>query len=194
MPIRDYLTNKSVKLLLIFILILAMGLPVAIFLIYRRMADDPNIMVDVIKSEADMVFKNVEQTAIRDGINEWRLNANKAYLVETQKKMVLDNPKVEFFMENGNNVFLTAKKGILKIDSKDIQVSGNVVVTQDNYILKTGQLIYKHDKRRLFTKNSVRITGSLFDLKAGSMKVDLTCNIGIFDNGVTGAFNEEYSF
>lgn len=194
MPIRDYLTNKSVRRLLIFILILAIGVPVAIFLIYRRMADDPNIIVDVIKSEADMVFKNVEQTAIRNGINEWRLNANKAYLVETQKKMVLENPKVEFFMESGNNVFLTARKGILKIDSKDIQVSGNVIVTQDSYTLKTKQLMYKHDKRLLFTKNSVRITGSLFDLIAGSMKVDLTRNQGLFDNGVTGAFNEEYSF
>ena len=158
------------------------------------MADDPNIIVDVIKSEADMVFKNVEQTAIRNGINEWRLNANKAYLVETQKKMVLENPKVEFFMESGNNVFLTARKGILKIDSKDIQVSGDVIVTQDSYTLKTKQLMYKHDKRLLFTKNSVRITGSLFDLIAGSMKVDLTRNQGLFDNGVTGAFNEEYSF
>lgn len=194
MPIRDYLTNKSVRRLLIFILILAIGVPVAIFLIYRRMADDPNIIVDVIKSEADMVFKNVEQTAIRNGINEWRLNANKAYLVETQKKMVLENPKVEFFMESGNNVFLTARKGILKIDSKDIQVSGDVIVTQDSYTLKTKQLMYKHDKRLLFTKNSVRITGSLFDLIAGSMKVDLTRNQGLFDNGVTGAFNEEYSF
>jgi LPS export ABC transporter protein LptC len=194
MPIRDYLTNKSVRRLLIFILISAIGIPVAIFLIYRRMADDPNIIVDVIKSEADMVFKNVEQTAIRNGINEWRLNANKAYLVETQKKMVLENPKVEFFMESGNNVFLTARKGILKIDSKDIQVSGDVIVTQDSYTLKTKQLMYKHDKRQLFTKDSVRITGSLFDLIAGSMKVDLTRNQGLFDNGVTGAFNEEYSF
>ena len=194
MPIHDYLTNKSIKRLLIFILILAIGVPIALFLIYRRMADDPEIMINVIKSEADMVFKNVEQTAIRNGINEWRLNANKAYLMETQKKMVLENPKVEFFMESGNNIYLTANKGILKIDSKDIQVSGDVVVTQNSYTLKTKQLLYKHEKRQLSTKNSVRITGSLFDLKAGSMKVDLTRNQGLFDNGVTGAFNEEYSF
>jgi LPS export ABC transporter protein LptC len=194
MPIRDYLSNKSVRRLLVLILFLAIGAPVALFMIYHNMAEDPKIILEVIKNEADMVFKNVEQTAIRNGINEWRLKARAAYLIESQKKMVLEKPKVEFFIENGNNVYLTAQKGVLKIDSKDILVSGNVIVTQNNYTLKTKQIMYKHDQKQLFTQNFVKITGSRFDLTAGSMNIDLTQNQGLFDNGVTGVFNEAYSF
>lgn len=194
MPKRNYLNNKLIKRLLVIILVLTVGGPIALFMTYRRITEDPNKMVEVIKSKADMVFKNVEQTAIRNGINEWRLNAQAAYLMESQKKMVLEKPKVEFFLENGNNVFLTAQKGILNIDSKDIQVSGNVIVTQNSYTLKTKALTYEHAKKELFTANSVQITGTRFDLTAGSMTVDLTRNIGLFGKGVTGVFNEAYSF
>jgi LPS export ABC transporter protein LptC len=194
MPIRDYLSNKSVRRLLVLILILALGAPVALFVIYHHTTEDPKIILEVIKSEADMVFKNVEQTAIRNGINEWRLKARAAYLIESQKKMVLEKPKVEFFLENGNNVYLTAQKGVLKIDNKDILVSGNVVVTQNSYTLKTKQLMYKHGQRQLFTQNSVKITGSRFNLTAGSMNIDLTQNQALFENDVTGVFNEAYSF
>lgn len=176
------------------ILIIMVGGPLILFIAYRRITDDPQKMVEIIKNEADMVFKNVEQTAIRNGINEWRLNAQAAYLMESQKKMILEKPEVEFFLENGNNVFLTAQKGTLRIDSKDIHVRGNVVVTQESYTLKTNELMYEHDKKRLFTQNSVQITGTRFDLTAGSMNIDLTRNQGFFDNGVTGVFNEVYSF
>ena len=131
---------------------------------------------------------------IRNGIKEWRLKWQVAYLLKSQKKMILEKPKVEFFIENGNNVYLTAQKGVLKIDSKDILVSGNVVVTQNSYKLKTKQLMYKHDQKQLFTQNSVKITGSRFNLTAGSMNIDLTQNQALFDNGVTGVFNEAYSF
>ncbi len=194
MPQNGFLNNKQLRRFLILILILATGVPIALFMAYRRVSNDPEKMMEEIKSEADMVFKNVEQTALRNGIDEWRLKADSAYLIEAQKKMILEKPKVEFFLENGNNVFLTAQKGIYNLDSKDIQVSGNVVVVQSGYTLKTKQMIYQYDERRLFTKNSVRITGTRFDLTAGSMNIDLKSNQGLFANGVTGVFNEVYSF
>ena len=108
--------------------------------------------------------------------------------------MVLEQPKVEFFLETGNNVYLTAQKGILKIDSKDILAQGDVVVTQNNYTLKTDELMYEFEERQLVTQNPVQITGSRFDLTAGAMTIDLNSNQGLFDNGVTGVFNEAYSF
>lgn len=194
MPIRDYLSNKSVRRLLVLILVLAVGTPVALFMIYHHTTEDSKISLEVIKNEADMVLKNVEHTMNRNGIDVWRLKAQAAYVIKSQKKMVLEKPKVEFFQENGNNVYLTAQKGIWKIDSTDILVSGNVVVTQNSYTLKTKQLMYKHDQRRLFTQNLVKITGSRFDLTAGSMNIDLNQHQGLFDNGVTGVFNEAYSF
>ena len=93
-------------------------------------------------------------------------------------------------MENGNNVFLTAQQGIYRLDSQNIQVSGNVVVIQNNYTLKTERLLYVHKKKRLLAKSSVRITGIQFDLTAGAMNLDLTHSQGFFNNGVTGIFNE----
>ncbi len=191
---NGFLNNKRLRRILISILILVTGVPIIVFMVYRRVSNDPEKMMEVIKNEADMVFRNVEQTALRNGIDEWRLKAESAYLIEAQKKMVLEKPKVEFFFENGNNVFLTADKGIYKLDSKDIQVSGNVVVIQDSYTLKTKQMIYQYDKRQLFTQNSVQITGTRFDLTAGSMSIDLKSNQGLFAHGVTGVFNEVYSF
>lgn len=195
MPISGYFSNRIIRRLLVLILIIAAAGPITMFIIYRRGAA-PALKeeTEIIKGDADMVFKNVEQTAIRNGINEWRLNATAAYLIESQKKMVLEKPKVEFFLENGNNVFLTAHKGVLNIESKDIQVEGNVIVRQENYTLKTQKLKYVHAKKRLFTKNSVQITGNRFDLTAGSMNIELNRNQGFFNDGVTGVFNDMHSF
>lgn len=194
MPISGYFSNRTIRRLLVLILIITAAGPVTMFIIYRRVAETPQKEREIIKGDADMVLKNVEQTAIRNGVNEWRLNATAAYLVESKKRMILEKPKVEFFLENGNNVYLTARKGVLNIETKDIQVEGNVVVTQENYTLETDKLMYRHGKRRLFTKHPVRITGSRFDLTAGSMKIELSRNQGFFNNGVTGLFNDMHSF
>ncbi|MGD9211934.1 MAG: LPS export ABC transporter periplasmic protein LptC [Desulfobacteraceae bacterium] len=194
MPIRGYPSNKILRFVLAFILILAVGGPIALFVTYRQIKDNPQKVVEIIQNEADMVFKNVEQTATRNGINEWKLSAKAAYLIESEKKMILEKPKVEFFMENGNNIFLKAQQGIYKLDSQNIQVSGDVVVTQNNYILKTKRLMYLHDKRRLLAKNPVKITGIQFDLTAGAMNVDLNQSQGLFNNGVTGKFHEVRPF
>lgn len=194
MPIRGYLTNRLLRRLLILTLIMTVGGPIALFIVYRHIKDDPQDNAQIIRNRADMVFKNVEQTAIRNGVNEWKLNAQAAYLIESEKKMILEKPEVEFFLENGNNVFLTAQQGVYRLDSQNIQVNGKVVVTQDNYTLRTERLVYVHAQRRLLSKKSVRITGAQFDLTAGAMNVDLNSSQGFFDNGVTGIFNETRSF
>ena len=97
MPKRGFFSIQSVRRLLIFILIFTVGGPVILFVVYRHLTNEPQNMVEIIKSEADMVFKNVEQTAIRNGINEWRLHAQAAYLMESQKKWFSNNRRLSFF-------------------------------------------------------------------------------------------------
>ena len=70
-------------------------------------------MLDRVKKEADMQLSKIHQTAMKNGIREWRLDAESATLVEKEKTMLLASPDVEFFMNDGDNVHLTADQGTI---------------------------------------------------------------------------------
>ena len=92
-------------------------------------------------------LENVQQTSLRDGLQEWTLNATSATLFETEKKAVIDEPVLTFYTKEKDNIHLTAREGILKTDTSDIEVTGNVVVKNSLYQMKTQQLLYRHDTR-----------------------------------------------
>ena len=89
-----------------------------------------------------------------------------------------------YFVENGKEVRLTASRGILKTETKDIEVTGQVVLTYSNYTLETEQMNYDHGRRMLFSSSPVKIIGDAIKLTADSMKYDLTANQAWFQRNV----------
>ena len=70
---------------------------------------------------------------------------------------------------------------------------GSVVVKNEQYTLKTENLIYQHKKRIIVTKAPVKITGDLFQLKANSMVYNLNTKKTLFRGKVKGTINEGMS-
>ena len=105
--------------------------------------------------------------------------------------MLLANPDVEFFMEDGDNIHLTADQGTIYTDSSRMHVSGRVSADTSLYHFKTEALEYDPAKRELRADVPVTISGQSFTLRADSMAMDLKTNITRFDGGVEGTISED---
>jgi LPS export ABC transporter protein LptC len=173
---------KKLSIFLLLVILIAIGTIVAIFIGYRQVSDAPESLLSSIKDGADLSLGKIRQTATREGRKEWSLEAGSADYIENEKKAVLKKIFITYYLEDNREVYLEADQGILNTATNDIEFSGNVVVRNENYRLKTDRLDYRHNERLIFSNEPVHISGSDAEITANSLKYDLKNN-QIFLNG-----------
>ncbi len=164
------------KLILPAIILVAIGTVVAVFIGYRRVSNAPELLLASIKTGADLSIGKIRQTSTRNGKKQWSLEAKSADYMENEKKVILKDLSVTFFLENQDEVYLVADRGILHTGTNDIEFSGNVVVRNKQYRLKTENLAYENDKRIITCNVPLRITGDKAELAANSASYDLNAD------------------
>jgi len=183
--------SKLIRRLLLATAALVMIATIGVFIGYRRLTNHPEALVGLISEEADMQLSKIHQTASKNGIREWRLEAESATLVEKRKVMILEKPNVEFFMEDGDNLHLTANQGTIHTGSNRIEISGQVSANTSLYRFRTEALDYDPEARELQAKTPVAISGDAFTLQADSMAMNLETNITRFEGNVKGTIRED---
>ena len=181
---------RKLKFFLISIIIILLGIIIAVFSTYRNILDETAGLESVIHSAAKMSLGKLHHTATRDGVIEWSLDASSARLLDEKKQLILDDLSVVFYMKDGKKAYLTAEKGFLHTESNDIEVAGNVVVKNDNYVLKTEKLNYEHTRHILFSNVSVEISSDSEKLTADSISFDLNTKKTMLEGNVKGIFSE----
>ncbi|MFO7713987.1 LPS export ABC transporter periplasmic protein LptC [Desulfosarcina sp.] len=183
--------KRLVQRILLAVGVLALGTTIAVFIGYRHVTRNPEILLDRVQKEADMQLNKIRQTATKNGIREWRLEAESATLMDQHKTMLLTRPDVEFFMDDGDNVRLTADRGTIFTDSSRMNISGQVSADTSLYRFRTDALAYDPATRELRADTPVTITGQAFTLRADSMAMNLKTNITHFEGGVEGTISED---
>ncbi len=186
--------NRKLKLFLIAVIGLSLAGVIAIFAGYRQLTSDPGAMLSALEDRANIAIGTVRQTATKDGRTQWRLNAQSARYINAEKKAILEKPAVFFYLQDQTDISLTAQQGVLKTDSNDIRVQGEIVMKGQGYELTTETLWYAHGQRRLHTDTPVAITGKGFKLAADSMSVNLDTRQTLFKGNVRGSFGELLRF
>ncbi len=181
---------RKLKFFLISIIIILLGIIIAVFSTYRNILDETAGLESAIHSAAKMSLGKLHHTATRDGVIEWSLDASSARLLDEKKQLILDDLSVVFYMKDGEKAYLTAEKGFLHTESNDIEVAGNVVVKNNNYVLKTEKLYYEHTRRILFSNVSVEISSDSEKLTADSISFDLNTKKTMLEGNVKGIFSE----
>ncbi|MEE4111492.1 MAG: LPS export ABC transporter periplasmic protein LptC [Desulfobacteraceae bacterium] len=183
--------RRLIQRVLLSIVVLVLAGTIVVFIGYRRMTRNPEALVDLVKNEADMQLNRIRQTAMKNGIREWRLEADSATLLEKNKTMQLANPDVEFFMDDGDHVHLTAEQGTIYTDSSRMKVSGRVSANTSLYRFQTDALDYDPAARELHTDTPVTLSGESFTLQADMMTMNLETSITRFEGGVEGTISED---
>ena len=185
-----YKKPTKIKIILLATITIALGSVIAVYIQSRS---DTNVGQPVAKSEepdATLLLDKIQQTATRDGKKEWHLEARSGHLIEKTQQLILKDVKVTFFLEDNSEILLTADQGILKTNSKDMEVSGNVVLKNNEYKLLTNTLSYQHKKRVVFSKSPVKISGTSAQVAADSLKYDLNAKKLTMEGGVGTTIDE----
>jgi LPS export ABC transporter protein LptC len=183
--------RRLVKRVLLSVGLLILGATISVFIGYRRVTRNPEALLNLVQKEADMQLNRIRQTATKNGIREWRLEAKSATLLEKRKTMLLASPDVEFFMNDGDNLHLTADQGTIYTDSNRMTVSGQVSASTSRYHFQTEALNYDPETRELSADEPVTLSGRSFTLQADSMAMNLNTNITRFEGGVEGTISED---
>ena len=171
---------------------LVFGLVLTIFIGYRTDSNPQELFVSsMVQDEATIAIDRVHQTSTKNGIKEWSLDARSAQFIEKDRQAVFDELSMKIYMENDKLVKLSAHKGYLNTDTRDMRVDGNVIADDGELKLLTETLNYEHARRVLVTTKPVQVLGSKFRLNADSASYDLTSQRTTFDGNVEGTIFEK---
>ena len=185
--------QKKLKFFLISLIFLTFGVILLVFLQYRLVLEKNDSPISIGQNNANISIGKAHQTATRNGIKEWSLDAASADYMDEDSQAIFKDLSVTFYLKDETMVYITANQGILKTDSNDMEIYGNVVVKNKDYKLKCENLYYKHDQRIIFSKVPVNITGNSFEIAADSMSLDLNTNKALFEGKVKGTFSEQFT-
>lgn len=183
-------SKRILKRILTAAVIIGFAALIVVFFQFRRQKLDP-LPLPNLATKALMTLAKLHQTATKDGKTQWELDAESAQMEADSGHIILTAPRIDFFMEDGTKVHLTADRGLLDTHSNDMQVTGNVYLRNDRYTLLTEALAYHHAKRHLQSDVPVKITNKAFDLRANRMTYSLEENRAQFDGRVEGNLNED---
>ncbi len=173
--------------------LVAIGAVAVAFIRYRRAAIDPEEFIATAPLKADLSIGAVHQIATRNGQKQWRLDADSAHYLDSEKRVMLNDISMTFFMENQREVLLTARQGVLMTATKDVVVDGSVVLSGDGARLTTEKLSYAHENSMISADSPVNITGDAFRLSAETMVLDLNRDRVEFVGNVIGHFSDDLS-
>jgi len=193
MSVIKHKNPKMLKLFLLAFIVIALTVVIAVFINYRRILENPEKLISSLPVDATLSIGKIHQTSTKNGVKEFTLDAASAYYTASKKEVILNDLSVTFFLKNKQEVYLTANKGILETDSKDIEVTGNVIVKNESSRLFTEKIQYKHGRRLLLSKVPVKIIGDSYQLTADRMSLDLNTNNSVFEGRVEGAFSENFT-
>ena len=182
--------GARIKLILILSLGVSLGAVGWYFFHSRQVRNLTRLAMPQTAARAVMALSKVHQTSTKDGVVQWKLDADSAEMEADTGKMILQAPEINFFLEDGSQVRLTARTGILHTGDNNMEVQGNVQLRNDRYTLVTEALAYDHLRREITTNQAVRITGKAIELQATAMTYDLNVNQARFDGPVKGILHE----
>ena len=188
----QYKKPKKIKILLLATILITLSGIIGIYIGFREDSKIAESVPESSEPDATLSIGKIHQTATRKGKKEWSLEASSAHYIDKTNQMVLKDLSVIFFLEDSSEVTLVADRGILETVSKDIAVSGNVVLNNKDYKLLTEKLNYAHDRRVLYSNAPVIITGDSARLAADSISFDLNSKKVTMDGSVEATIAENF--
>ncbi|MEE8400472.1 MAG: LPS export ABC transporter periplasmic protein LptC [Desulfobacterales bacterium] len=180
---------KHVKRVLIGVAVATSALLVAVFVSYRSPDDSPVERMLPFLGEGGIALNRVHQESTRNGVLEWRLDADSIQYTNETKQAILKAPSITFFLENKDRVLLKAEQGRLDTDSKDIAVTDHVTMNFARFSLETDTLHYEHKNRRITSTTPVKISGDRIRIRADTMVFDLHTNRTVFKGNIKGTLS-----
>lgn len=138
---------------------------------------------------ADLELKQIHVIEKKKSKKEWELEADLTEIFNTEQTTLLKHVKLKFFPENRKVVTVVANEGKFNNETKNMEVSGDVVVSsEEGYSLKTNSLKWTSSKKIIETDDPVEISKEGLNIKGKGLFSALDENRLEIKNNVKAVF------
>ncbi len=123
---------------------------------------------------ADQRLEKIHFVEEKQGKKIWELEAKTIYQYQEENLLLLEEVKVIYYARDGRSFTLTGDRGKVYQDSKNMELTGNVLLTStDGYRLKTQSLSYNHSTKQARTPDPIEFEGEEIRLTGKGMLIDM---------------------
>lgn len=123
---------------------------------------------------ADQRLERIHFVEEKHGKKIWELEARTIYQYQEQNLLLLEEVKVVYYAKDGRSFTLTGDRGKVYQDSKNMELTGNVLLTStDGYRLRTQSISYRHSNKQATTPDLIEFEGEQIRLTGKGMVIDM---------------------
>ncbi|CAB5110715.1 hypothetical protein D3OALGA1CA_2008 [Olavius algarvensis associated proteobacterium Delta 3] len=186
-------TRRFLKLFLIMAVLIGIGAVIVMFLEYRRLSGHPEYILSDVAPNAELTIRNLNHTATKEGVTEWRLHAEEAQYRGNEKTAQLRNLSVTFYMPEGEEINLSAERGQLDTETNNLALEGNIRIRRGPLMMTTERMHYSHQQRVIRSESPVKLSAKKITLTADLMIYDILERRIMFEGNVHGTLQGIFS-
>ena len=124
--------------------------------------------------DAKMYLEKIHFVEDKKGKKTWELEAKSIQQNREENLMVLEDVRVTVYTEEGRSFTISGKQGTVSLETKDMDLKGDVVVaSSDGYRLRTQSVAYRHQEKKAGTSDPVEIDGEQIHVAGKGMIVNM---------------------
>lgn len=129
--------------------------------------------VSVLGTDADLRIDKAHMVQNNKGRKDWEMWADTALVYRKKDETHLQNLRIHLYARDGKPTYVTAQRGVLGNQTRDITVTGNVVIrTSDGVTLQTEALYYSPKEHRVVSESPIIMEGETFRLTGVGLNGD----------------------
>ena len=126
----------------------------------------------IIDDKVDLYIKDVHYTEVGESGNRLEINADSATFLKKENQARFDRIRMKLIQPDGKEYELTADRGNLRTDLKDVEIEGNVVIVSNRGDrFTTGRLEYSDNARKISTEDVVNLQNPRFEVTGKGMTI-----------------------
>lgn len=172
---------KKIKVAILICMALIAGTGAVILWLNLReksASEEAEVVSKISADGADAHLERIRLVEDKQGQKTWELEARSIQQYQGQNILMLEEVKLKVFTNEGRSFVISGNKGRVYQDSKDMELTGDVVLnSSDGYQLKTHSLSYHHSEKRVTTSDPVEIEGEQIRLVGRGIWVDMEAEI-----------------
>jgi LPS export ABC transporter protein LptC len=155
------------KTILISSIVIACVVVVIIVLVIFKIRDTrTKDLLKALPEQIDLQIKGFVYTEVGEGDSQWEMKADTATYYRKKNLALFDRVQIKINMSDGKSFLLTADKGEMFTDTKDVKIIGNVVIASDTGDkFHTDYLNYNEKERKFFTNAPVTMENKFMKIK-----------------------------
>ena len=120
--------------------------------IIKTNANKPKNLLKAFQESVDLKINGFSYTEVGEANTKWEVKADTATYSKKQNMAVLEKVQIKLTTSDGKIFVMSADKGQMLTDKKNIEINGHVVITSDNDDrFSTDHLSYNDAEKKFYT-------------------------------------------